>query len=115
MYVGLPSIFYDNETRRRSLYGKAGAFRLTPYGLEYRTLSSAMYANDTLIKIVWNGIIQVIHAFNANVPLPSGSIIQKAINESDLYLANELIRKYGISIKEYEPTVVKSAKSIFDF
>ena len=31
-YVGLPSILYDTDNERRSLYGKAGCFRLQPYG-----------------------------------------------------------------------------------
>lgn len=31
-YVGIPSILYDTDTERRSLYGKAGCFRLTNYG-----------------------------------------------------------------------------------
>ena len=31
-YVVLPSILVDTDTRRRSLYGKAGCFRRTSYG-----------------------------------------------------------------------------------
>ena len=31
-YVGLPSILYDTDAERRKLYGKAGCFRLQPYG-----------------------------------------------------------------------------------
>ena len=32
VYVGLPSILYDTDAERRKLYGKAGCFRLQPYG-----------------------------------------------------------------------------------
>lgn len=32
MYLGIPSVVKDKDKRRRSLYGKAGSFRLTPYG-----------------------------------------------------------------------------------
>lgn len=32
MYLGVPSVIYDKDKRRRSLYGKAGCFRLTSYG-----------------------------------------------------------------------------------
>ena len=42
LIVGIPSVLLDNSTaakRRRLKYGKAGCFRPTPYGVEYRTLS----------------------------------------------------------------------------
>lgn len=38
--VGLYSVLNDNGLERKKLYGNAGAFRLKPYGFEYRTLSN---------------------------------------------------------------------------
>ena len=68
-----------------------------------------MYANESLMKIIWNGIIQVINGFNKNIPLPSSKDIQKAINESDVELAKKIIEGYGVSVKEYsEPTSIFS-------
>lgn len=32
LYLGVPSVIKDKDKKRRSLYGKAGCFRLTPYG-----------------------------------------------------------------------------------
>lgn len=32
LYLGVPSVIKDRDKKRRSLYGKAGCFRLTPYG-----------------------------------------------------------------------------------
>lgn len=100
LYVGLPSVLYDTDVRRRTLYGKAGAFRLTEYGCEYRVLSSAMYANEKLMRIVWNGVIQAIDAYNSVKPLPSPALIRKAIDTSDIDLTNELIQKYKVRILE---------------
>lgn len=40
-YIGLPSMLWDADTKRRTLYGKAGAFRPKSYGVEYRSLSNA--------------------------------------------------------------------------
>lgn len=44
----LPSLLWDKDTRRRSLYGNRGAFRPKAYGLEYRVLSNA-WLRDTLL------------------------------------------------------------------
>ena len=41
LFMGLPSLVWDIDTERRELYGKAGCFRVKPYGIEYRTLSNA--------------------------------------------------------------------------
>lgn len=99
-YVGLPSLLYDNDTRRRSLYGKAGAFRLQPWGVECRMLSAAMYANEKLMKLVWNGIMQAINAYNRGGMLPDSTLIRKAIDNSDIDLAKKLIERYHINIVE---------------
>lgn len=44
--LGLPSLFYDDDVRRRSMYGKAGCFRIKGYGMEYRTLSNAWLLSE---------------------------------------------------------------------
>lgn len=94
--VGVPSILFDKDTRRRSLYGKAGSFRLQPHGCEYRVLSGAMYATDDLIKIVWNGITKALTYFERSVPLPDCDLVQKVINENDEAAAKILINKYKL-------------------
>lgn len=40
-WIGVPSLLWDPDKKRRDLYGKAGAFRPTHFGVEYRTLSNA--------------------------------------------------------------------------
>ena len=47
-YLGLPSLMYDGNTQRRKLYGAAGAFRLKPYGFEYRVLSNVWLRSEAL-------------------------------------------------------------------
>ena len=99
-YVGLPSVLYDTDVRRRTLYGKAGSFRLQEWGVECRLLSAAMYANERLMHVIWNGIVQAISAYNAGVRLPESQYVRTAIDNSDVELAKKLIQKYGIVISE---------------
>ena len=53
-YLGLPSLLWDNDDRRRQLYGMAGAFRPKPYGLEYRVLSNKWVENDKLVRWIFS-------------------------------------------------------------
>lgn len=91
-FVGIPSIVADTDTRRRSLYGKAGCFRLCEYGCEYRVLSSYMMSSDELISNVYKNVITAINAFNTGyvIPVPQDVIIN-TINNSDVKTAKELI------------------------
>lgn len=96
MYLGVPSVVYDKDKRRRSLYGKAGCFRLTPYGVEYRVLSSAMMKDINTLHLVWKQLQKAIAACSLNSRLaPSESIIQ-AINESNTEIAKQIIDDYNI-------------------
>lgn len=95
-YVGVPSVVKDPDIKRRSLYGKAGCFRLTDYGVEYRCLSSFMMSNENLLTFIWNQIQKALKAINHNYSLPRKTEIQKAINQSNVELANHLIEEYKL-------------------
>lgn len=95
-YLGVPSVIKDTDKRRRSLYGKAGCFRLTPYGVEYRVLSSAMMKNTSSLKFVWKQLCKAIDAYNTLGHLPKAEYVVKAINDSDAELAKKLISDYNI-------------------
>lgn len=97
MYLGVPSVIKDNDTKRRSLYGKAGCFRLTPYGVEYRVLSSYFLSNKITLAWVWKGINRAIDALNRNTLLADSDFVQKAINESDKTIAELLIKSYKLN------------------
>lgn len=50
--LGLPSLWWDNDSERRTLYGKAGAFRPKKYGVEYRTLSNKWLESELLMVFI---------------------------------------------------------------
>lgn len=59
-----------------------------------------MYANDKLMRVIWNGVIQAIDAYNKSKMLPDPAYVRKAIDNSDVELAKQLINKFGIVISE---------------
>lgn len=59
-YLGVASIVVDSDTKRRTLYGKAGSFRMQPWGIEYRSLSSFMFGSREMLELVWKGVSCVI-------------------------------------------------------
>lgn len=95
-YLGLPSILIDKDTQRRTLYGKAGCFRLTDYGCEYRTLSSYFLKDEKHLRWVFNQTIKAISAYNRCDSLPSGDLVQMAINTNDEKLARQLCMDYNL-------------------
>lgn len=95
-YVGIPSILYDTDVERRNLYGKAGCFRLQPYGFEYRTLSSYWIANPTRLKFIWNQVARALKAYHKGLVIPSGDVTRSVINNNDVDAAKYLIDKYEL-------------------
>lgn len=96
LYLGVPAVIDDPDKKRRSLYGKAGSFRLTPYGVEYRSLSSAMMKDKKTLKKVWYRIVSAIDAFNYEKELPSSSAVRKAIDNSSVEIAKKLVEQYDL-------------------
>jgi hypothetical protein len=62
LYLGVPSLVWDTDDRRRSLYGAAGAFRPKPYGMEYRVLSNKWINTPHLRALVYGNTMEAIQA-----------------------------------------------------
>lgn len=95
-YLGLYSVTVDPDKNRRSLYGKAGCFRLTPYGVEYRVLSSYMMSSRALIAEVYDRTIKAICACEQEWGIPDPDEVITTINTSDALRAKALIKEYEL-------------------
>ena len=109
VFLGLPSIFLDKDNTRREMYGKAGAFRLCNYGVEYRTLSNFWIKKQTLVTWVFESVQKVIDFLNEgnSIEEADGEDIQKAINTNDKKLALQIADKYKVTITERKPAINK--------
>lgn len=92
--LGISSMYWDTNVKRRLLYGKAGAFRPKPYGMEYRVLSNEWLKNLWTRQFVFNGAryafetltegIRWYEAYNA-VHLINTNDIDKTLVDRDFY------------------------------
>lgn len=97
--IGVPLAFMDPESKRRELYGKAGACRLKPYGVEYRTPSNVWLRDELLMHMVSNITLQLETQWRDLLPevRKNESVIRKAINnldESSYHALGGILRNY---------------------
>ena len=96
-FLGLPSLFYDNDVKRRELYGKAGALRTKPYGVEYRTLSNAWLNSEDRMAWVFQSVQAGMEALFGGWMLEEEfGDIQDIINTSNKRKAEAIINKAGL-------------------
>lgn len=98
-YLGLPSLVYDSDARRREMYGKAGACRYKSYGVEYRTLSNAWLNSPELIKWVFRQAKKGVEALMAGDSLVERhGDIQTIINTSNIKKAMKIIQAENLEL-----------------
>jgi hypothetical protein len=93
-YVTLPSLLLEPDNERRELYGKAGAFRHKPYGMEARTLSSFFASTPTLMEWVYN---QTQFAIQNNELLLHDVSVSEIINTNNKEMAERVCKEYNIN------------------
>jgi len=98
LFLGVPSLVLDDGKLRRELYGKAGCFRIKPYGAEYRTLSNFWIFDDNLIDWAYHGTQRALEfVSNGSVIAPEHEyMIQRCINNSDMNDYHMLKEAYNL-------------------
>ena len=86
IYIGMIMAWLDSSEPaklRKTLYGKAGAMRVKPYGVEYRTPSNAWVGNDVLTEWIFS------NAKLAFDNLMSGKSLTKKVRPSEYINSNK--------------------------
>ncbi|QYC95405.1 hypothetical protein [Pseudomonas phage PhL_UNISO_PA-DSM_ph0041x] len=103
IYLGLASVLIDGDTDRKLLYGKAGACRYKPYGVEYRTLSNFWIFSDELIKWAYDSALKAYSVVveggldDAIAAVGGAAEVQRIINENDAVAAMAALEKLGVA------------------
>lgn len=99
LVAGVPSVLMDDGEKRKQLYGKAGAYRPKPFGLEYRTLSNYWTFDSKYRKWIWNTVNRTLdmldNKFDAEIEREA---ILDAINGNNKGTAESLINKYNLEL-----------------
>lgn len=100
LFLGVPSVLLDPGDLRKQLYGRAGAFRYTTYGVEYRVLSNYWIFEDALVSWVWSQTEKAVSESrddHTNIENIQDCIIQ-AINSNNKQQAKALISEFKITL-----------------
>lgn len=98
-YLGLASVLFDDDTKRRELYGKAGAFRPKSYGVEYRPLSNKWLCSEELMVWVFNTATQAVEDLrNGKIMENKFGNIEDVINTSDKLQAEAILKEMGMEV-----------------
>jgi len=98
LVMGVASVLMDSGEARKQLYGKAGACRVKPYGVEYRTLSNFWIFEDRLIDWVFRSTVRAeAMAGTWDVSVYADSILE-AINNNNKAVARSLVDEFNLEV-----------------
>lgn len=124
LIIGVPLAFLDRDSKRRELYGRAGACRFKPYGVEYRTPSNYWLKDEKLMNTVGNFAMKMADKTEyltelGEIASKEEENIKKAINTLDEgaflklkkhfsnFWPSGLLKEIKISAKEDKDELIK--------
>lgn len=96
LFLGVPSVLMDKGDQRRLMYGKAGAHRIKPYGVEYRTLSNFWIFRKDLCEWVFRNTEEALA--HTDWVDEFGEQINQAINKNDKKMAEQLVQALSLEV-----------------
>jgi hypothetical protein len=102
IFLGVPSILQEPDNERKTMYGKAGAYREKKYGVEYRTISNYYAGDRKLTDWVFQNTVEAINFANAGrcnfLSHEEKEEIVNCINYNNKDLAEMIIQKYNVKL-----------------
>lgn len=100
LFLGVPSVIMDQDGQeRRKLYGKYGAFRPKPYGVEYRTLSNYWIFDEKYIRWAWRATEYALFNVSQGAKVDDWKDdIASAINGGDVKVAERLVKELNLEV-----------------
>ena len=102
LFLSVPSVLIDEDTRRRELYGKAGAMRFKSFGVEHRTLSNFWLFNPVLRTWVFESTLKACEFVNIGGIITNEDDIMECINTGNKAMAQEIIEDYNLTVPNEE-------------
>lgn len=107
IFLGCASVIFDKDSSsaaRRRLYGKAGEFRPTSYGVEYRVLGNYALRSPALVRLVYElaEYTMRVMASKEGIDVMAAvdpTLVQRAINQNCPEMAKMVLSRGGIGWK----------------
>lgn len=97
--LSVPAVLMDSGELRKQLYGKAGAFRNKPYGLEYRPLSNFWVFDSKTRVWVYQQTEKALDAVLKGISAtPEQERILQAVDKNDKEVAKALVEQYELEV-----------------
>lgn len=99
LLISVPLVLVDPDNIRRQSYGKAGCFRIKPYGIEYRTPSNAWCKADEMRRWAYRQAVRAVEYDDSDVLLgDTVNIMVSCINDSDQQRAEYLSDMFKLEV-----------------
>lgn len=99
LFLGVPSVLMDKGELRKQLYGKAGAFRGKPYGVEYRPLSNFWIFSPQTIGWVYDNVRRALDAVADGRKFDDYKVsILEAIDNNNKDLAQQMVKDLSLQV-----------------
>lgn len=100
LFVSVPLVLMEPDSERKRLYGKAGAFRPKPYGVEYRTTSNWYLTSPKTMRWAFAATKRAFKYFKDTPIMPAGvpEHVQEVINNNDKAAARDLVADFNLTV-----------------